>query len=159
MKGEYLISGAVVLLSIGNQTGAMTTPLSRIQISSAFGSRTHPVRLIEHHHSGIDLRASIGEPIRAIGAGEVLFAGNLFNYGTFVTVRHGAKTTSHYAHCSKVFVKVGDRVVAGQTIALVGKSGNATGPHLHFEIRENGIALNPTQYVNDIFEGQRKGNL
>jgi murein DD-endopeptidase MepM/ murein hydrolase activator NlpD len=95
-------------------------------------------------HSGFDYSAPRGTAVAASGAGTVTYAGALAGgWGRVVTVAHGAEVRTMYAHLSKIHVQVGQRVVAGETIGLVGSSGNADGPHLHFEVRVRGAAVDP----------------
>lgn len=95
-------------------------------------------------HTGVDYSARVGTPVRAAGAGIVTYAGGLAGgWGRVVTIAHGADVRTMYAHLSATRVQVGRRVDAGQTIGLVGKSGNASGPHLHFEVRVRGAAIDP----------------
>jgi murein DD-endopeptidase MepM/ murein hydrolase activator NlpD len=95
-------------------------------------------------HSGVDYSAPRGTAVAAAGAGDVTYAGALAGgWGRVVTIAHGADVRTMYAHLSDIRVRVGQQVVAGETIGLVGSSGNADGPHLHFEIRVRGAAVDP----------------
>ena len=95
-------------------------------------------------HSGVDLESSQGDPIRAAGAGRVIFAGyNSGGYGRLVIIRHRGDVTTWYAHLSRFAVHRGERVSAGELVGRVGATGDATGPHLHFEVRVRGAAVNP----------------
>lgn len=116
-------------------------------ISSKFGMRTHPITKIYKLHSGVDIASAKGNPIIATRPGTVTSAGTSGGYGKLVTIDHGGGITSRYAHCNTILVSVGNKVAAGQKIATVGKTGTATGYHLHFEIRVNGKAKNPEDYV------------
>lgn len=100
-----------------------------------------------HFHPGIDIPNSIGNPVAASYKGEVVFAGwTNSGHGNLVVIQHNSGFETFYAHLSKIEVKVGQIVTQGETIGLVGSTGNSTGPHLHFEIHENGVALNPLKY-------------
>lgn len=110
-------------------------------ITSRFGSRWGRM------HTGIDIAASQGAPIRASADGIISFADWESGYGNLVKINHGNQMQTCYAHCSKILVKEGQRVKKGDIIARVGSTGNSTGPHLHFEIRLNGIAKNPLNYL------------
>ncbi len=99
------------------------------------------------HHMGVDIATPLGNKIVATRAGRVKQAGWKGSYGLQVYLDHGGGITSRYAHCSKLNVRVGDTVKAGQTIALIGSTGHSTGPHLHFELRFNGTDRNPLNYV------------
>ena len=98
-------------------------------------------------HTGLDLLAGYGTPVRAAGAGVVSFAGWLDGYGQLVVVQHVLGVSTFYAHLSRILVRSGQRVAAGQTLGRVGMTGHATGPHLHFEVRLRGAALDPTSAI------------
>lgn len=98
-------------------------------------------------HTGLDIAAKTGTPIKVTTDGSVTFAGRSGSYGYLVKVSHGNGVETWYAHCSKLYVSKGQAVSAGDTIAAVGSTGNSTGPHLHFEIRVDGKTLNPQKYI------------
>ena len=98
-------------------------------------------------HTGIDIAASYGSAVKASDGGVVIWTGYEGGYGNLVKIDHGANFVSYYGHLSKYSVKVGQKVYKGQTIGTVGSSGNSTGPHLHFEIRKNGVVQNPLNYL------------
>ena len=98
-------------------------------------------------HEGIDIAASTGTPIWAAAAGTVIHSGWLGGYGNLVVVDHGNGLATAYAHASAIFVGVGQFVAQGETIALIGSTGNSSGPHLHFEVRVNGSAVDPLLYL------------
>jgi len=112
-------------------------------VVSGFGMRWHPILGGYRMHTGIDIAASYGAPIIASADGVVLFTGWYGGYGNTVIVDHGNSITTLYAHCSAILVSQGQNVARGQAIARVGATGYATGPHLHFEIRVNGVPVNP----------------
>lgn len=126
--------------SRSSSQGALAWPLSG-RISSYFGLRWGRM------HNGIDLAVPIGTPVKAAADGCVIFAASMSGYGRLVILDHGAGVHSYYGHNSSFAVKVGDTVAAGDRIALSGNSGVSTGPHLHFEIRVNGRAVNPLDYL------------
>lgn len=124
-------------------TGKFSKPVSRSYvISSRFGSRWGSF------HTGIDLAMPTGSAVLAADGGKVVFAGTQSSYGKLVIIDHGGNMQSYYAHNSKLLVSKGDKVFKGQKIALSGNTGRSTGPHLHFEIRVNGVPKNPTSYLN-----------
>lgn len=118
----------------------LSWPLSGI-ITSAFGWRK------SGFHHGLDIAADTGTPIRACAAGKVVFTGWKSVYGRTVVIEHYDGEQTLYAHTSKIYVANGQKVVKGQKIALVGATGNATGPHLHLEIKKGGQTLNPLKYL------------
>ncbi|HEV7365903.1 MAG TPA: M23 family metallopeptidase [Gemmatimonadales bacterium] len=117
-------------------------------LSSAFSAmRQHPILHLARPHEGIDVSAPMGSPIEAPAAGVVTDAGWETGYGNTITINHGFGIVTKFAHASKLLVKTGQRVSRGQRIALVGNSGLATGPHLHYEVHVNGRPVNPLKYV------------
>ncbi|MBC7326760.1 peptidoglycan DD-metalloendopeptidase family protein [bacterium] len=119
----------------------------RGQITSGFGMRTHPIYKIRKMHTGIDLSAPSGTPIKASAGGVVVFAGWWGGYGNVVIIDHGGGISTLYGHCSAIYVNKGQNVNQGETIAAVGSTGLATGPHLHFEVRKNGKPVDPMNYL------------
>jgi murein DD-endopeptidase MepM/ murein hydrolase activator NlpD len=117
-------------------------------LSSAFSAmRTHPILHLARPHEGIDVSAPMGSPIEAPAAGVVTDAGWETGYGNTITIDHGFGIVTKFAHASKLLVRTGQRVSRGQRIALVGNSGLATGPHLHYEVHVNGRPVDPLKYV------------
>lgn len=112
-----------------------------------FGMRVHPIYGRKIPHRGVDIAAARGTNIRAARSGTVSFSGRLTGYGNIVEVRHAGGFTTRYAHCSKLLKKKGDRVRKGDVIAKVGATGLATAPHVHFEIRKNGVPKDPMKYL------------
>ena len=98
-------------------------------------------------HTGLDIACANGTDIKCVASGTVTFAASDGSYGNLVKVEHGNGIETWYAHCSKIYAKVGQEVKAGDVISAVGSTGNSTGPHLHFEIRINGNTVNPQKYV------------
>jgi murein DD-endopeptidase MepM/ murein hydrolase activator NlpD len=115
-------------------------------VSSGFGKRIHPITGGVKMHNGVDMNALMGEPISAAASGNVILAGVKGGYGNTVMIDHGGGMVTLYAHQSKLGVSVGQSVSRGQTIGWVGTTGNSTGPHLHFEVRINGVPRNPVEY-------------
>ena len=126
--------------------GEMVFPLEG-RISSRFGMRVDPIHGKHKHHSGLDVAAATGTPIKAVQAGTVTFSGNRGGYGKVVIIDHGNGLESRYAHCSALNVEKGQFVFAGTEIAEVGSTGRSTGPHLHLEIRQDGKAVDPLNYL------------
>jgi murein DD-endopeptidase MepM/ murein hydrolase activator NlpD len=127
-------------------------PVLGPRLSSEYGRRSHPLRKVVRHHHGVDLAAPVGAQVRAVAAGTVIYADPYGGYGKFVVVRHAHDLTSHYGHCDSISVSPGQYVRAGQVIARVGNSGQSTGPHLHLELRHNGVPRNPEHILPGITE-------
>ncbi len=120
------------------------TPLDVARITSGFGMRTHPIMGYNKMHKGVDFGAPTGTPIMAAGDGTVDFKGWKGGYGNFVVIKHNATYETAYAHMSRFGnISVGNRVKQGQIIGYVGSTGNSTGAHLHYEVRQNGDQVNP----------------
>lgn len=113
-------------------------------ITSRYGSRE---AIRDHTHQGLDIATKTGTPIKAAADGTVTFSDEQGGYGNLIIINHGNGIQTYYGHCSKLYVKEGQKVTAGDVIAAVGSTGNSTGPHLHFEIRQNGKYVNPTNYL------------
>ncbi|HNX23046.1 MAG TPA: LysM peptidoglycan-binding domain-containing M23 family metallopeptidase [Spirochaetota bacterium] len=127
---------------------AFFSPLQYGKATSGFGTRRNPFndRRMEFH-KGIDLGCHSGTKVHAARSGEVVFSGYEEGYGNLVIVEHEFGYRSYYGHLSKRLVKAGQKVKPGEIIALSGNTGRSTGPHLHFEIRKNGRALNPLTFL------------
>ncbi|WP_250958769.1 M23 family metallopeptidase [Rhizobium sp. CG5] len=118
------------------------------EITSRFGNRVDPFLGKLAMHAGIDFRASTGGEIQSAGAGVVTAAGSAGGYGNMVEIDHGHGISTRYGHMSRVLVSVGDTVAVGDTIGLAGSTGRSTGPHLHYEVRRNGDAVDPMRFLN-----------
>lgn len=117
------------------------------RMTSAFGWREHPIEGGEKFHCGVDLKADTGTPVLAFASGTVDYIGESDIYGQYLQLRHGNGVTSFYAHCSKLCVQQGQKVTVGEKVAESGATGEVTGPHLHFEMKKDGIRLNPAYYI------------
>lgn len=117
-------------------------------VTSHFGNRLSPFSGIEKFHEGIDIAAQTGTPVTSPADGVVIKAGFGTGYGNMVEISHGYGFKTLFAHNSRLNVKTGQRVRRGDIIAFVGDSGSSTGPHLHYEVRLNGLPINPTKYMN-----------
>lgn len=117
-------------------------------VNSYFGMRKHPILLKMKMHTGVDISARKGQSIVAVSGGTVIMADWFGGYGKTVIIDHGSKKSTLYAHASKILVSEGEEVKAGQKIMEAGDTGLATGPHLHFEVRENGNPVNPLNYIS-----------
>lgn len=126
----------------GERKGGMNMPVSG-RLTSTFGMRIHPILHTARMHKGLDIAAPFGSPIHAAMDGVVAMAGRAGGYGNFVKLAHAGGVASGYGHMSRILVRPGQRVTRGQTIGLVGSTGLSTGPHLHYEVWKNGVAINP----------------
>lgn len=129
-------------LGKGNKTGMMTMPTNG-RFSSAFGMRRHPILGYTRMHKGVDIAAPWGTPVYAATDGVVQFAGRSSGYGNFIKLNHGGAFGTGYGHLSRIVVRSGQTVRKGQVIGAVGNTGMSTGPHLHYELYKNGMAVNP----------------
>jgi murein DD-endopeptidase MepM/ murein hydrolase activator NlpD len=119
-------------------------------ITSGFGTRSDPFTGGRAHHMGIDFSARIGDPVLAAAGGVVSFAGVKNGYGNVVEVDHGNGYSTLYGHNSRLVVRVGDIVRAGQQLAKAGSTGRSTGPHVHFEVHVNGRPVNPRPFLDKV---------
>jgi len=120
-------------------------------VISGFGTRKSPFTGIKTMHAGIDIAIGTGTPIAAPADGIVSFAGVKGSFGKVIVIDHGYGYTTFYGHCSALKKETGDKVKRGDVIANVGSTGNSTGPHLHYEVRVDGVATNPLKYILDYF--------
>jgi murein DD-endopeptidase MepM/ murein hydrolase activator NlpD len=116
-------------------------------VTSGFGFRTNPFTGLTQMHEGVDISNRVGTPVVASADGIVSDIGNDLVHGRIVVISHGFGMTTRYSHLDKALVKIGQRVKRGDKIAGVGTTGKTTGPHLHYEVRINGIPANPTRYA------------
>ena len=139
-SGQYYDASGMSL-----RAAFLRAPVAFRRISSIFGARKHPIFGEWRNHTGTDYAAAQGTPVRAIGDGVVVFAGKKGGYGNMIDIRHRNGMVSRYGHMRNFAtgVRPGQRVTMGSTIGYVGMTGYATGPHLHFEIRVDGVARNP----------------
>ena len=119
------------------------------EISSHFGMRHHPISNTTKFHQGVDIKMTTGTKISSPHAGKVIFAGKKGGYGNFIEIDHGKGITTAYAHLSKIDVKKGDFINENELIGKSGSTGRSTGPHLHFEVKKDGKAINPTQHFSE----------
>ncbi len=126
----------------------IANPVPGKAISSRFGSRIDPFKGSYAMHSGLDFKVSYGVNVKATGAGKVIFAGRKGGYGNLVEIQHENGFTTRFAHLSRILVSKGQKIEAGTNIGKVGSTGRSTGPHLHYEVRVHGVAVNPKTYIN-----------
>lgn len=146
------LAGTVMPAGLGistASTGSVTPdiwPVSGV-VSSHFGFRVSPGGIGSTYHEGLDIASSYGNPVHATANGRITQAGWVNGYGYLVEIDHGNGIKTRYGHNSAILVSVGDQVVEGQTISLIGSTGNSTGPHCHYEVRVNGEAVDPTLFL------------
>ena len=116
-------------------------------VTSDFGDRLDPYTAERMVHRGLDIATSPGNPVLAPSDGTVTFAGNENGYGKVLVLDHGYGVKTRYGHLSEILVHLGDRIGRGDKVALVGNTGRSTGPHLHYEVRVNGIPENPRKFI------------
>jgi murein DD-endopeptidase MepM/ murein hydrolase activator NlpD len=126
--------------------GKLLRPIAGGTLTGSFGDAR-----AGHTHEGIDLATPIGTAVDAAGSGRIIYAGPSSGYGLRIDVDHGNGLTTRYGHLSRLDVKVGDQVKAGGVLGLSGNTGDSTGPHLHFEVRQDGIAVDPNPYITGSF--------
>ena len=136
----------------------LASPLTEYEVNSGFGYRRDPIRRRGALHTGMDLGSTRNAPIQATAPGVVTEAGRSGAYGIMVVIDHGLGIETRYAHLSRALVNVGDKVAVGRTIGIMGRTGRATGPHLHYEIRFDGRPLNPRPFLEAGGQLQLVGN-
>lgn len=149
-RDDYLssIEAKILQKSVLKDMLPNSSPIDAAFNSSSYGWRADPFNGREAFHEGLDFSANTGTDIRAAADGIVSSAERTPDYGNIVKINHGSGLETRYAHASKLLVKAGERVVKGQIVAQVGSTGRSTGPHLHYEIRLNGNALDPRKYLH-----------
>lgn len=149
-RDEYMssIEAKILQKSVLKDMLPNISPVYAAFNSSSYGWRIDPLNGNKAFHEGLDFTADSGTAIRAAADGIVSTSERTPDYGNIVKIDHGSGLETRYAHASKLLVKPGERVIKGQTVAQVGNTGRSTGPHLHYEIRLNGNALDPRKYLN-----------
>jgi len=122
-------------------------PVDGVRLSSDYGMRNHPVLGGRRAHTGVDLAGQSGTPVYATADGFVSRADRFGSYGNYISIEHGGELQTRYAHLSGFAVTAGERVVKGQLIGYIGSTGRSTGPHLHYEVRVAGEAVDPRPYM------------
>jgi murein DD-endopeptidase MepM/ murein hydrolase activator NlpD len=142
-----VLEGLLVTDSANRKFLPTLSPIEEGWFSSNFGWRIDPFSGQKSFHEGIDFPSEVGTGIVAAASGKVIFADVHPAYGKMIEIDHGNGLVSRYAHCSSLLVKEGDLVVRGQKVGRVGTTGRSTGPHLHFEVRLNGVPQNPARFL------------
>ena len=122
-------------------------PIAEGWLSSRYGKRNDPFTGKQDFHKGLDFAGKKGSDVVAVGDGVVSWAGKRSGYGNLIEINHGNGYSTRYGHNQSHLVKVGDKVKKGQQIALMGSTGRSTGPHVHFEVLQNGKTVNPSKYI------------
>jgi murein DD-endopeptidase MepM/ murein hydrolase activator NlpD len=142
---------ALEKLLLGRQLIEQTLPTGRPvyagYMSSGFGERMDPFNGEEAFHKGVDFAAPAGSDVSAVADGIVTWAGARNGFGVLVEIDHGNGYVTRYAHNSRAMVSVGEKVQRGQAVAVVGSTGRSTGPHVHFEVLKNSVAINPMSFI------------
>lgn len=155
LEGEYRLAGTQLSVletllfnrALDRNTVPSRAPIAGSFVTSGFGGRADPFGGGSQFHKGIDFQASIGDPVLAVADGVISFAGDRSGYGSTVEIDHGNGYVTRYAHNSRLSRQVGDLVRAGQEIAKAGSSGRSTGAHVHFELWQDGVVVNPRKFL------------
>lgn len=145
----WVLEGVLMNENLQERVYPQGRPVNSGWISSYFGKRTDPFTGKPANHTGIDFAGKHGAEISAVADGVVTWSGDRYGYGVMVEINHGNGYATRYAHNSENLVEVGDEVKKGQAVALMGKTGRATGPNLHFEVLRNGARVNPVNFIRD----------
>ena len=133
--------------NLENEVFPAGRPVEKGWISSYYGMRSDPFTGRPEFHKGMDFAGKQGSDIVAVGGGMVTWAGKRYGYGNMVEITHGNGYVTRYGHLEKIVVEVGQAVKKGQLIATLGSTGRSTGPHVHFEVIENGKTVNPLKFI------------
>ena len=155
LEGDYRLAGTQLSVletllfnrALDRNTVPSREPIADSFVTSGFGGRADPFGGGSQFHKGIDFQASIGDPVLAVADGVVSYAGDRSGYGNTVEIDHGNGYVTRYAHNSRLTRQVGDLVRAGQEIAKAGSSGRSTGAHVHFELWQDGVVVNPRKFL------------
>ena len=145
----WVLEGVLMNENLRERVYPQGRPVSAGWISSYFGKRTDPFTGKPANHTGIDFAGKMGQEIEAVADGVVTWSGDRYGYGIMVEINHGNGYATRYAHNSENLVAVGDEVKKGQVVGLMGETGRATGPNLHFEVLKNGRRVNPVNFIRE----------
>ncbi len=144
-----VLEGVLMNQNLKERVYPQGRPVSAGWLSSYFGKRTDPFTGKAANHTGIDFAGKMGAEITAVADGVVTWSSDRYGYGMMIEINHGSGYSTRYAHNSENLVSVGDEVKKGQIVSLMGESGRATGPNLHFEVLHNGSRVNPVKFIRD----------
>ncbi len=145
----WVLESVLMNQNLNDRVYPQGRPVSSGWISSYFGKRTDPFTGKPANHTGIDFAGKLGAQVVAVADGVVTWSANRYGYGVMVEINHGNGYSTRYAHNSENLVEVGDEVKKGQAVALMGETGRATGPNLHFEVVKNGRRVNPVNFIRE----------
>jgi murein DD-endopeptidase MepM/ murein hydrolase activator NlpD len=145
----WVLEGVLMNENLQDRVYPQGRPVNSGWISSYFGKRTDPFTGKPANHTGVDFAGKHGAEISAVADGVVTWSGDRYGYGVMIEINHGNGYSTRYAHNSENLVDVGDEVKKGQSVALMGETGRATGPNLHFEVLRNGARVNPVNFIRD----------
>jgi murein DD-endopeptidase MepM/ murein hydrolase activator NlpD len=148
----FLLLFPAQLLAEQIAIGSFVFPILAPRVSSKYGKRVHPILKYSRHHSGVDLAVPPNSHVRSVAGGTVIYADTHGGFGKLVTVLHADGYSSLYAHLDEIRVNAGQKIEAGQVIGRVGDTGRASGPHLHFEWRQEGNPINPLEVFPNLAE-------
>ena len=143
------LEGLMLNRKLNERVSPSGRPVKKGWISSYFGRRSDPMTGKSAMHRGLDFAGQYGNDVIAVGDGVVSWSGTRSGFGNLVEIKHGNGYVTRYGHNQEILVAVGDQVAQGQTIALMGSTGRSTGPHVHFEVWQNGQAVDPTKYIRN----------
>ena len=155
--GQVSASGTIIAAPRLDVSIPSRMPLDGLTLTSGYGMRNHPVLGGRRQHNGVDLAAPTGTPVYATADGRVGMAQWYSSYGNYVQIEHGGALQTRYAHLSSYTVAPGDMVRKGDLIGYVGSTGRSTGPHLHYEVRVAGEAVDPTPYMTPQYAAIDRG--
>ncbi len=144
-----VLEGVLMNQNLKDRVYPQGRPVSSGWLSSYFGKRTDPFTGKPANHTGIDFAGKMGAEISTVADGVVTWSADRYGYGIMIEINHGSGYSTRYAHNSENLVSVGDEVKKGQVVALMGETGRATGPNLHFEVLHNGSRVNPVKFIRD----------
>lgn len=140
-------SGEIIAAPRASVSVPSRMPVSGVKLTSGYGMRNHPILRKRARHKGVDLAAKSGTPVYATADGLIGKAQRFSSYGNYVQIEHGGELQTRYAHLKSYTVRAGDMVHKGDLIGYVGSTGRSTGPHLHYEVRVSGEAVDPVPYM------------
>ncbi len=155
--GRITANGEIAAAPRSSVSVPSRMPVEGVQLTSGYGMRNHPILRQRRQHNGVDLAAPRGTPVYATADGRVGRAQYFGSYGNYVQIEHGGELQTRYAHLSSYTVSAGDTVRKGDLIGYIGSTGRSTGPHLHYEVRVDGEAVDPIPYMTPQYASLDEG--